>query len=427
MSQPLLHERVARRWSRARRTTAAAVLAAVASVAALALAVPTGVHALAVVVAAVVGLAWPQRDRKPEALRWIGARVGLAYETAVEAEERSDPFGLFDAVRTQGRLAIRDVGVPQPSPWWLPAALLAATLWAWGAFVGVPWTAPWGPAGSAPGAPSPSPVAPPAVAEPADAPPTEEAPATDPSAARSDEASTGSAGGEGGASDGSGADGSASERDALERFVEGLREREDEPAAAAAAADAADGADEPQRTEGAERGDGDEADARDPDPGGDGEPTDGEASDGDGEGEERAGEEGEETGEGEDPGQADAPGDGTPQDAGDPAAEGEEGAQAGAAGIDPGEDPGDAGLGAGAEGDASDAVAEDPRAPDALPSILGAGPETPIGGVALPGAEGEQAFPEGAAGASFRRAVEEALTEGEVPVSYQEVIRNYFR
>lgn len=434
MSRPLLHERVARRWSRARRTTVAAVLAAIASLAALALAAPMGVHALAVAVAAGVGLAWPQRDQAPAALRWIGARAGLAYETAIEAGERSDRFGLFDAVRMQGRLAIRDVAVPGPSPWWLPAALLAATLWAWGAFVGVPWSAPWAPAGSVPGAPSPAPVAPPAVAEPAEAPPTEEAPASDPSVPRSDEASTGEPGGEGGATDGSGADGSASERDALERFVEGLREREVEPPGAAAAdvaeddaEDDAEGADEPRRAEGDERGDGAEANADARDQGGDGEAGGDEASDGDGEGEETAGEPGDETGDGEDPGQADAPGDGAEQEAGDPAAEGEDGAQAGAAGVEAGEDPGDAGLGAGAEGDASDAVGEDPRSPDALPSILGSGPETPVGGVSLPGAEGEQAFPEGAAGAPFRRAVEEALTEGEVPVSYQEVIRNYFR
>ena len=251
MSATPLHVRVARRWTRARRTTAAALLAAAASIVALALAVPVGVHAAAIVAAASVGLAWPQRDRKPEALRWIGARAGLAYETAVEAGERSDRFGLFDAVRTQGRLAVRDVAPPPASPWWLPAALLAATLWAWGAFVGVPWVAPWLPGGSTPGSPSGSPLAPPAAPEPGEAQAPEQAPGADPSAPRGDEASAGAPGGEGAASEGGGeAPGSASERDALDRFVEGLRQREVDPAAAAAAAAADEGADgEPESGE----------------------------------------------------------------------------------------------------------------------------------------------------------------------------------
>jgi hypothetical protein len=431
MSPPPLHDRVARRWSRARRATTAGVLAAVASLAALAFTAPAEVHAGAIAAAAVLGLVWPQRDLRQEAFRWIGARAGLAYETAVEAGERSDRFGLFDAVRTQGRLAIRDVALPQPSPWWLPAALLAATLWAWGAFVGVPWTVPWTSAGPSPEAPGGSPFAPPAEAEPVEAPLAEEAPAADPPAPRSDDASAGAPGGEGGASDGGGADGASSERDALERFVEGLREREADPATAAVAEEGADETDEageaPQRAPGGERDDGAEAGANAPDPGGEGEPAGDEASEGDGEGEGQGDETGDERADGDEPGGADAPGDGAPEDAGDPSSEGEDGGQAGAAGVDPGEDPGDAGVGVGAPGDASDAVDEDARAPDALPSILGAGPETPIGGVALPGAEGDGAFPEGAAGAAFRRAVEEALTEGEVPVSYQEVIRNYFR
>ena len=294
MSSMPLHERVARRWTRARRTTAAAVLAAVASIAALALAVPVGVHAVAIVSASLVGIAWPQRDRRQEALRWIGTRAGLAYETAVEAGERSDRFGLFDAVRTQGRLAVRDVGLPPASPWWLPAALLAATLWAWGAFVGVPWVAPWLPGGSAPGAPSGSPFAPPASAEPGEAPPPERAQAEDPSAPRDDEASAGAPGGEGGASDGGGeAPGSSSERDALERFVEGLRQREVDPAAAAAAA-ADEGADgEPESGEESRRGeagegeDGADAGANAPDPGGDADPAGDEASDGEGAGDDR--------------------------------------------------------------------------------------------------------------------------------------------
>jgi hypothetical protein len=420
--------RVARRWRGAARATRAALLAASLSVLGWSLGWAPAPHAAAIGAGALLGAVWPVRDRERAALRWVGDRVGLAYETALETADGDDPFGLRAAVAVQGRLVVRDLAPPAPSPWWVPAALLAASLWAWGALLGAPWTLPW----ASPGSPMPGPAgAPPGEAvlpfEPDVEPPGE----ADAGEARVPE--SGGADGEGapgGAPGEAGPGGAPSERDALERFVEGLREREptpeDEASRAAAAAAAA------EEAEGEGEGEPDDAATtpRAPDPGGEGErsdeASDGEASDETGAGDEGAGEqEAEAGGDGDQPGPAEAP------SAEEGAAEGAEsgsGEAAGAAGFDPGEEGGDAGLGAGVEGEAGEGLEEGGATPEALPSILGPGPETPVGGVALPGANPEPGtLPLGAPPAGFRQAVEQALIDGEVPVSYQEVIRNYFR
>ncbi len=64
--------------------------------------------------------------------------------------------------------------------------------------------------------------------------------------------------------------------------------------------------------------------------------------------------------------------------------------------------------------------------PDLLPGVLQFGPENPAGVVRLPGEE-EVALPPGRSPADYRSAAEEALTEGDLPLAYQEVIRRYFR
>lgn len=428
-----LHERVARAWTRSHRAGVAGAVAAAVSAIAWALGLPAPLHALAVALSAAVAAVWPRRDRRASALRWLGGRVGLAYETALEAEDREDPHGLLAAVRTQGRLVVRDVAVPSTPAWWVPAALLAFTLWAWGAWVGAPWSPPWGAAGDPGGPPPTTSVPPPTLDAEAPADPAPETVAPPETGARAGDGADGARAG-GGDADGGGAAGAASERDALERFVQNLREREAEAAALGGAADvdeATEAEDEPSgdaaTTTGREPGTELPTGPRAPDPGGDGERAEGDEApaDADAEGS-GAGGEGDQAGEGT-PG-----GDGATPDAGAPegaAGEGPEGdGAAGAAGVDPGDETGQAGLGAGAEGEAGAPATEGLAEPEALPSLLGEGTETPIGGLVLPGVAGDaEAFPAGPAGAAFRRAVERALGDGEVPVSYQEVIRNYFR
>jgi hypothetical protein len=423
-----LHVRIARRWRGATRATRAALLGASLSVVGWTLGWGPAPHAVAIGAASLLGALWPVRDREPAALRWVGDRVGLAYETALETAGGDDPYGLRAAVAVQGRLVVRDLAPPTPAAWWVPAALLAASLWAWGALLGAPWSLPWAaPGGASPSGPA---GAPPGEAvlpfEPEVEPPAEgdAVEARVPAAGGAD-----GAGAPGGAPGEAGPGGAPSERDALERFVEGLREREptpeDEADRSAAAAAAAEEAEEAE-------GEGDPEDAtttpRAPDPGGEGERTD-EAGDGEQGDETGAGDEGEGEqdaeagGEGDQPGPAEAP---SAEEGAADAAESGDGEAAGAAGFDPGEEGGDAGLGAGVEGEAGEGLDEAGAAPEALPSILGPGPETPVGGIALPGAAPET-LPVGSAPPGFRQAVEQALIDGEVPVPYQEVIRNYFR
>ncbi len=434
-----IHVRTARRRRRYRRATLAALLAAAVSAGAWLLGVPPLPHALLVLGAAVLGGAWPVRSGEAAALRWVGERVGLAYETALESGDREDRYGLLDAVRVQGRLVVRDLAPPSEPAWWLPAALFAATLWAWGALVGAPWSgAPFAadPGGGAVPPAGPPPVTAPPLANPTPADLPDEAPDVVSADAPPQE---GGAEGEGGAADGGdGGEGVASERDALERFVENLREREPEPE---------DDAGEPETGAGqaAPGEEGDEpADANAPDPGGDGEASDRRPGEGDQEGEAAAGEGPQDGAPGDEtePGQADAAGDesgegdgdapgedgGSPSETqGSPESGPGDGENAGAAGVDPGEEGGEGGLGPGAEGEAGEALGGEGATPEALPSIIGPGPETPVGGVQLPGSEGDGVWPTGAAGAAYQRAVEEALTDGDVPVPYQEVIRRYFQ
>jgi hypothetical protein len=433
-----IHIRTARRRERDRRATRAAVLAAGVSVAAWLLGVAALPHALLVLTAAVVGAAWPVRSGEEAALRWVGERVGLAYETALESGDRDDPYGLRDAVRVQGRLVVRDLAPPSEPAWWLPAALFAATLWAWGALVGAPWS-------GAPFATDPGGAVPPAAPPPAGAPPLEspvpaDLPDEPPDSAAADAPPReGGDEGEGGAGDGGeGGEGVASERDALERFVENLREREPEPEDAAGEPEA--GAGEAARGEETDE----PGDPNAPDPGGEGDPSDRRRGEGEEAGEDReadgdqngamddeteSGEEGEAGAEGGEA-EGEAPGEegGAPSDGeGSPESAPGDGENDGAAGVDPGEEGGEGGLGPGVEGEAGEPLGGEGATPEALPSIIGPGPETPVGGVQLPGSEGDGVLPSGAAGAAYQRAVEEALTDGDVPVPYQEVIRRYFQ
>lgn len=446
MTRPI-HLTVERRWRLVRLASRAGVAGAAASVAAWAVGAAPLLHLGAILLGALAAAAWPVRSDERRALRWVGDRVGLAYETAWElaTDDRSrvgagDPtavVGTVTALRTavavQGRLVVRDLRPPPVSSWWVPLATVAFGLWAWAAWgIGgapVPAPGPGTPPPSSVGAPvssDPETVAPEA-ADAADLPEVDsDTPAGDPGA------SAGAAGGGGGAGGGA-SDGAPSERDALERFLDNLRERppeaeeeeeeqpraadavtgeptergdEEAPPAAPVAAPREAGGDPGERADGVDEGAegevGDESDA------------DGDAADVGGEGE---------LGEGSDdgsmPGEGrEVAGDADPL-AGDPN-------EPGALGDpDPG---GDAGIGVTAPGEGGEPTGPAFAEVESLPSILGPGPEQAIGGVLLPGVAPEgEAFPAGAAGADYRRAVERALNEGEVPVPYQDVIRNYFR
>jgi hypothetical protein len=440
MSRPI-HETVARRWWVVRLASQAGVGAVIGSAVALALGAPPWLHLVAIAVAAVAAGAWPIRRDERRALLWVAERSGLAYETAWE-HARGDAVGssasaadpaaaLRAAVAVQGRLAVRDLRPPPMSAWWLPLLTLAVGMWAWSWLVtpggptspATPGTGPTPPAPSAPGPATPDPLVP---DEPEEAAPptvdTEDASGAEPGA---DDGGDGAAG-----AAGTGSDGAASERDALERFLDSIRERPElteEERRAAEAAMAAERSDE--------EGDGEpEAEAAlQPSPGDDRDADrDGEevAGEGDAEGEDGGAEAGDEEGATDGEEGEEVAGSGV-DEAGEPGEDGSEGdgapGETEAGGPEEGDAEG-AGLGIGAEHGGAEGVDAAGEDPEALPSILGPGPEQAVGGVQLPGVAPEgDAFPAGAAGTPYRRAVEQALGEGEVPVPYQEVIRNYFR
>ena len=438
MTRPV-HLNVLRRWRLEGMGLRAGTGGLLASAVAFALGAPSAWHLGAIALGAALAAAWPLRRDERRALAWVAERVGLAYETAWElSRARPTPderaAALRSAVEVQGRLSVRDLRPPAAAAWWLPLATIALGLWLWAAWAG-------GGGAALPSTPAPGP--PPTTTSsptPADDALIEDAAAEEPDAPDAPDAATAARGDDGSGEAGSAGSGSPTEggapaeRDVLDRFLDRLRERPPEDEAAARARQAAAGAAEDEGEED------DEPASRDGDALRSGEPPDGQ----DPESDPRAGDDGDEeqageTGEGEGEGPTDDeaagdPGDGTgpegegPEAPGDPGGESDEPTGGGdPLGVDEGSEDGDAGIGVSAPGDAGPAA--DPAAgdPEPLPSLLGPGEESPIGGVQLPGVGPDGGFPSGPAGTSFRRGVEEALNEGDLPVAYQEVIRNYFR
>ncbi|MGL4609555.1 MAG: hypothetical protein ACRCYY_07695 [Trueperaceae bacterium] len=75
----------------------------------------------------------------------------------------------------------------------------------------------------------------------------------------------------------------------------------------------------------------------------------------------------------------------------------------------------------------SDDIGTSQQSPEFLEGQVTESASNTAGTVRLPGESEGTAFPETNAPSTFSRAEEEALTEGRIPLEYQEVIRNYFR
>lgn len=454
--KPDLHTRLAQRAALLTRATRGAAAAAVAAVMGLFLGLTPQWHALASLAAAGVAAAWPLRPGLRAAFAAIAQQAGLAYQTHIEHAGRDDPHGLLAAASVQARLSIRGVTPPRQGAWWLPLAALALATWLLASVIGGPgaWFPPQQP--GLPESAAPPPTPPPVTAPEPDFAEAEPEPdeVTPPDAAEAPPQPPADPG-PGDGRDDAPPEGDAEgvEREALERFLESLRERpslsEAERAAAEAERDAerdagdadlegAEVRDDPdaslddgQRTP-AERRDDLDADTTldTPERGGEGEPTDEEARDdqdpasGADPGDDAAGDPDQlEEGLGEDA--FDAAGD----PGADPGRDDEQPGESGMGGDEPELDAGegdDAGVGIGRPDPGHDQVPDPGGDLEALPGILGPGPETLGGRVRLPGRGSDIELAPDAA-ARFERAVEQAVTDGSVPVEYQEVIRNYFR
>lgn len=481
------HRRLARRrrWHLAlRRGSWGALAGAVVGVAAsLAGLVPAWLPVVCFALGAAAGVAWPSGDPERWALDWLTRRAGLGYQTALEAAERDDPYGLWERSSERASWHLRDVEPPRDDPWWLPPLLVAALLLALPALP--PLFSPSGAGSDTPGGEPDGP--PPAVERDARGDP--DAREREPEPARPEEAAGEPQRGAPEDQDEEDGDGASEEEragadpggrepaegdeaggprgedgeDAVSRALRNLRERpEDSPFRSAQGerqeadepapdepgnrplqqAGQADGAEDPE----GERvpGDVDERSQREGGEGGGGEdPAAGEEEqDGEGRGaDERAARPGDERegdegggGAGEDRAAERAPGEADAQEGDDPQGL-DPGAEAGGAaagereGAEDESSPGSPGMGAG-ERAGEEAPAGDPVGPAAgdpsfLQGELEEGEMAGAGQVRRPGAA-PGALPEGERPETFRRAAERAVDEESLPTDYREIIRRYF-
>ena len=417
-----LHDRLARSEAWHRKLSVAGVASLAASVAAWLLGLELAWHAGAVAVGFAGGLVWPARDAEERAFGWIAERAGLVYETALQTPG-ADPYGLHGAVEERARAAAARLRFPTRQRWWMASLALALGL------LLLPAARSVAPTGTAGGPEGPN-VTAPVVPEPEDEAAEVDEPeqpadldrAADPDDRSGDDAGEGTA--DGGPS-------RATEEETLSRFLDNLRERDpfnpvETPQTPEEAAPRSEPSEtppgEPEAGEGRPQGSGDEEQG-DVQEDGSSREGEGESQEGDEQGDQGRPEEGSEEGDSEGaPGPDPGEGEGTEQQ------------EAPAAGLEPGDEEGepqpDAADGAGADPSSlrpsAEAEGETQEDPEFLQGQLDAGPENPGGSVLLPGETDVDVPPELRTG-DYRRAVEEAVTDGQVPLEYQEIIRKYFR
>lgn len=427
-----LHTRMAARRRLHLRMTACSAGALLSSAVAWLAGLSLLAHALLTTAGFAAGLLYPLRRLPEWALGWLSNRIGLSYETALELEGRDDPYGLAEAVDDRTTRLVRNLSPPRNPAWWLPILALALGLLLLPAISlgrlggsplpGLPTTGPTDELGSAEERPEdPQLLGEEGVNTGFDENDPQRAGESDPGR---------SAEGDGSAAGGEGLSDAMSDEEALSQFLENLRQRdrpaeppeENQPDLQRRPAQGS-----PQ--EAREQGEGDQA--------------------GEGLEEERRGE-GSEAGENSDEQQGGAEAANPEGPSGDSQ---QQGAQEGAAPQQPagaefgeGQEPlGDEGGesaqgGEPNEGGASEGVGDgaslerpstgldrgDTEEQDFLEGILGPGLENRAGTIQLPGSDAVD-LPSGRSAGDYARAVERAITEGSIPVDYQEIIRNYFR
>ena len=437
-----VHRRLARVRDRNRHLFLASVLALLAALVGWILGLDLEIRVGAVAVAAVAAWLIPLHGSIDWALDWIGERAGLSYQTALEMDGSEDRYGLREAVEERANASLAKVERPEHPAWWLPLIALAL-----GALL-LP-ALPIGSGGGLGGGPIPPGFGGQTPNTAAEEEQAEEAVPNLPGEERTRVAQTpegGQPNDERGEESGAEGDGQSGEREALERYLQNIRERpaqseEEQQDPGGEVGQAPSGA--APREGGQERpGGGDE--------GG----SEGERS-GEGEGE-RSGQQGEEGAEQGEPGQEGGEQGQNPfAQAGENEGEGQgDGAQPQAESAEPPTgNPGDQQLEEG--GEQTTGPGDSPAGGDqqgqgqgagALPSAeqeagragavegetlqlrgdLREGPLSSGGTIQLPGGD-EVELPPGRTPDAYAREVERAVTEGRVPIEYQEIIRNYFR
>lgn len=462
-----LHLKLARRSGMGRRLVRGSLAALVCSVIALVVGVDLTIHAVVIAVGFMVGFAVPVLGLRQRALAEIRSHAGMSYETALdllgdEGPPRgkspgptelmvpdADPFGLKAAVIDRARHAVADVRPTAAPAWWLPALAVALALLLVSGLDLSGGSGGPGPNGSV-SPPSGSSVVPidgrddrlddGDVLAPQDEAPgraeepegAHETPAHEDEGVDRDTAEPAVGAGDGAP---------------MSRFLDSLRERppeagggnqpeQDRASQGAPSAPPGQGRPgggregEPERAElptdpGAQSGDevraggGVDGEGRE---GGDDVVVAGETDeDGDPQGESR-----DDEANGQVPGGRQGA-DNRPAAGGPEDEQGlEQGGAADGAGSDDPAGAGVAGVGGGPESAAGVAEGQAER-PEFLRGVLEEGPESPAGAVRLPGQTDVTLPLGGSSPADYAAAAEEALSEGDLPLSYQEIIRRYFR
>lgn len=431
-----VHHKLARQHNWNRRLLNAAIASCSVSIVLWLLAIPLTWHLGISLAVFCTALLLPVRPAEAWALQEINNQVGLSYQTAVELQNETDKYGFAEAVTHKALKDIRQFEQPRPQIWWLPITALALSL----ALLpytplssgmrptGLPGTTTTGgpqqPESTAPIAPE----EPESITEPfeAEEPASEtEAPQPESDTPDSNQELDGSAN-----RDADNLAENLADEETLERFLENLRERSPEeeqmppdtitrPSSEEAETsdenrDQRAASTEPQAEPGTEDGPAEASDQ----PGEESAPEGAEASSTDGS-DDQAGDEAQDD-------RSDEASPGDQNESGSMAADGE-GTPDELAGLE--NDPAD-GAGDGPSlslGQADEEVESPQNDPELLRGQLGTGPSSTAGTIRLPGNDDSGVASSPEARAQYERAVEQAITEGRIPVEYQEIIRNYFR
>jgi hypothetical protein len=458
-----LHERLARQRVWFLRLMTASALALAMSLVLWLVRVPLNWHLAGIALSFVAGL-FVQRPMQTWAVAWIRERMGLSYETALEQGDSQDSFGFVESLKQRASEEASKLALPKYQAWWLPMLAVAFGF----AFLPlIPRVAAL-PTGLTPPpttattanqqvANAPEPTAqeatPPSANEPAA---TAEGASPPPSTGETDASQLSDATGSGSRT--SAQNNQSADEEALGRFLDNLKQREP-PSSGSVDTDLSSVMPQGQQTSPsdensasrprneqtnpfAQPGENQSSQAQNQSDNSSqeqGEEGQGEQAQG-GQSQQaqsqNQGAEGEQASEGE--GEQNQAQSASSQGLGEQT-EGQQGQEGGdqsasaeGAGRQEGVDSGQNGEGAGnLPGTPTALLSEDigssQQNPEFLEGRITEGPNNTAGAVRLPGESEQTVFPEGSAPSSFSRAEEEALTEGRIPLEYQEVIRNYFR
>ncbi len=377
------------------------------------------------------GFAFPLQSTQAWALAWIRDQVGLSYEAALESQP--DNYGFYEQLQARAKQQLRQLERPKSQPWWLPIMIVAASITllplipkAFSSF-----TPPSSnPSSSIPPIEKQPPNATPQdtpSASQASSPPTPNEEASSPQNTNDTQELNGELAQ---GSDKANRDNQVADEEALSRFLDELQEQKErgevdtnnvspelQPGQSSNGEDEASHPRE-QQSNPFEK-------ITDP------KQSNSESEVGQTQSENQQNQPGQEENESTQLTESQSPNQETsePQaqenNTGGSSTQGQEGQEAL---RDEGEGEGAGVLGSeGSEGQTQGLEGESQQTPELLAGQITQGPQNVAGTVRLPNTQDDVAPISNTISPSFRPSDEEALTEGKIPLEYQNIIRNYFR